>query len=575
MFVTVADENSGAPEQTAQLEREIRKLRREVVHLKNAVVQEKLASTTALNQYKAGTFIQRERERYLALLLASSPSIILILSHTGRIEFCSEYFLAKAGFIAAAEVQGHRLEEVFFHFLDAETQAALPAYVQTVMSTNGPLALDVGFRFSSSGAVEDFTGQLIPMKDERHGSGVMLMLHDVTDLKRSREEALAASKAKSAFLSNMSHEIRTPMNAIIGMTLIGKQAKDAQGKDRALEKIESASTHLLGVINDILDISKIESGKMELSPVVFDFSKMMERVLTVITVKMQAKRQRFSVAVAPEIPRMLFGDDQRLAQIITNILSNAAKFTPEDGRIALDVKLLQRQGDTCTLQVSVTDSGIGISPQEQSRLFNIFQQAEAGTARKYGGSGLGLVISKRLLEMMDGGIEIESEKGNGACFRFTARLGIPATEELEPGAGLDAAENAMGSPACDFSGKTILLVDDVDINLEIATALLEPTCLSIDTARNGREAVHAVAAHPGRYDLILMDVQMPEVDGLQATRMIRGLNVPEAATIPVIAMTANVFKEDIEKCMEAGMNGHLGKPIVMDEVLTMLARYLG
>ena len=576
--MSTQDKEADALSRLAQLERENRKLQREITHLKNAVVQEKLASTTILNQHKASTFIQRERERYLALLLANSPSIILFLNQTNRVEFCTEYFIGKAGFKDAKEIQGHTVAEVLADFLDAATHEKLLEHIENVIRTNAPLALDARFYFDGNGTAEDFVGLLVPMTDEeQHSNGIMLMFHDVTDLKRSREEALAASKAKSDFLSNMSHEIRTPMNAIIGMTSIGKRETDPERKNYAFEKIESASTHLLGVINDILDISKIESGKMELSPIVFDFKQMLDRVLSVVTLKMQDKGQHFSISIDPQIPDILFGDDQRLAQVIANILANATKFTPEGGSIAFSVQLLNLESDSCVIEMSAKDSGIGMSKEEQGKLFNIFQQAQAGTARKYGGSGLGLAISKRILELMGGAIWVESETGKGACFFFTVPLAIPgdaaASAGGEPGGALPPPGSSQAD-AVDFSGRVILLVDDIDINLEIAVALLAPTKITVDTAKDGREAVDAVTANPDRYDLILMDVQMPEVDGLEATRMIRDLPVPQAASIPIIAMTANVFKEDIEKCLAAGMNGHLGKPIVMDEVVRVLSQYL-
>ncbi len=371
----------------------------------------------------------------------------------------------------------------------------------------------------------------------------------------------------------MSHEIRTPMNAIIGMTSIGLKEESAERKNFALRRIESASSHLLNIINDILDISKIESGKMELAPAAFNFREMLAKVTALISQSVNDKRQKFTVQIAQDIPDNLFGDDQRLNQVITNILSNASKFTPEEGEIELVAALQNIDEDFCTLKVSVQDNGIGISAKQQEKLFNIFQQAEAGTARKFGGSGLGLAISRRIVEMMDGEIGVESELGVGTCFYFTVRLrrqkatGRQANEET-PGYEMQKVQ------ACDFSAYTALAVDDIEINLEIIVALLEQTKINIDTALSGKTAVEMFRQNPGKYSLILMDMQMPEVDGLQATEMIRASGLVNAKDIPIIAMTANVFKEDIEKCMDAGMNGHLGKPINIAEVISVLQQYL-
>jgi len=572
----ISNEDIDIQSKLTQYEREIRRLNREILHMSQAIAQEKTAYTTILNQQKASTFIMRERERYLMLLLANSPSIILFLSQAGRVEFCADYFAKKAGFKNVAEVEGHTLAEVFAPFLENVSYENILEQSINVMQTNTPAFVDATFRFKQDGTFEDFDGLIVPMNDEQNNSkGIMLLFYDVTDLKRSREEALAASQAKSSFLSNMSHEIRTPMNAIIGMTLIGKHEKSPEKMIYAFEKIESAGAHLMGVINDILDISKIESGKMELSYINFSFTQMIDRVVSVSTIKIQDKSQRFSIETDPAIPEILFGDDQRLAQVITNLLSNATKFTPEEGEVELSANLLSTQSDKCVIQVSVKDSGIGMSDEEQDKLFNAFQQAEAGTSRKYGGTGLGLVISKRILEMMDGDIRVESAPGQGSRFIFTAVLGVPAHTGKEDDAGqtVKILSGETGAAVEDFSGKVILIVDDVDINLEVAIALLEPTNITIDTAASGKEAVDAFAADPARYDLILMDMQMPEIDGLQATRMIRAQNTPEALRVPIIAMTANVFKEDIEKCIAAGMNGHLGKPIVIDDVMNTLSRY--
>jgi len=555
-------------EELKELKRENRKLSRENTHLKAAIAQEKIAYTTVLNQQKASTFIQRERERYLALLLANSPSIILILNQSGRIEFCTDYFIEAAGFNNPSDVLGHPLSDVLSSFMSDEAHNELLDHTKLAALTNTPLSLDVSFCFNTN--IVDFSGLLVPMKDEKHeGTGLMLLFHDVTSLKRSREEALAASQAKSSFLSNMSHEIRTPMNAIIGMTNIGKNAQNLKGKNEAFEKIEIASSHLLGIINDVLDISKIESGKMELSLIDFDFSEMIDKVVSVVAVRMHDKNQSFSVYLDPQIPNYLYGDDRCLAQIMTNILSNATKFTPEAGEIKLTAMLLDKQDDKCTFRISIKDTGIGMTKEEQAKLFNIFQQAEAGTSRNYGGSGLGLAITKRLLELMGGEIKVESKKGQGSEFIFVVSLLMSDPSKVEM-----PTEAKDLEVLTNFSGKTVLVVDDVAINLEIAKALLEPMSLEVVTASSGKEAVELFSLNSDIYDLIFMDMQMPEVDGLEATKMIRGQGTGKAVSIPIIAMTANVFKEDVEKCIAAGMNSHLSKPIDMVEVVNTLRKYL-
>jgi len=555
-------------EQLKELQRENRKLSREVTRLKNAVAHEKIAYTTILNQQKAATFIQRERERYLALLLANSPSIILFLNQVGRVEFCTDYFRKMAGFENPADVLGRPLSDVLLAFMEKEAHAKLLEQVQAVAMTNIPVSLDVSLAFR--GYDVDFEGLLVPMKDEeRESTGLMLLFHDVTSLKRSREDALAASQAKSSFLSNMSHEIRTPMNAIIGMTAIGKSKGSLEEKNEAFDKVETASAHLLRIINDILDISKIEAGKMELSPIDFNFSDLIERVTSVAAIRMQDKKQLFSVHIDSEIPSYLYGDDQCLAQIMTNILSNATKFTHENGKITLKAELLEHNSDTCRIKVSVKDSGIGMTEEEKAKLFNIFQQADLGISRKFGGSGLGLAISKRLLELMGGEIWVESEKGKGSLFAFAVSFLVSDPGNIEIG-----TEDAKLDNDYDFSGKTVLVVDDVELNLEIVAALLEPSNLEVVMATSGSEAVKLFSENPQAYDLILMDMQMPEIDGLKATQMIRAQDSERAASIPIVAMTANVFKEDIEKCIAAGMNGHLGKPIDIDEVMGVLASYL-
>ncbi|MDR0963745.1 MAG: response regulator [Clostridium sp.] len=563
----------------SEYEREIRKLKRELSHMKNAISQEKVAYTTILNQQKASTFIMRERERYLMMLLANSPNIILFLSQTQRIEFCTDYFIGKAGFQSVAEVSGHTLSEVFSPFLDAQSHDLLIAQSRDVMQMNKSVTFELPITFGQSGGAEDYDGLLVPMNDDEYNSkGSMLLLHDVTDIKRSREEALSANKAKSSFLSSMSHEMRTPMNAIIGMTAIGKREQDPKRMIVAFNKIETASMHLLGVINDILDISKIESGKMELSNIHYNFLEMIDRMVNIVSVKMNDKGQRFIMDLDPLIPSVLFGDDQHLTQVITNLLSNATKFTAEGGEITFGAHLINQESDQCTLKMYVKDNGIGMTKEEQGKLFAAFQQADASTTRAYGGTGLGLAISKRIVELMGGEIWVESEPSKGSCFTFTVPSALPthtdSPQELVESTYTKRIVSIEDAKDFDFSGKTVLIVDDIDINLEIVAALIEPTNITIVQAISGKQAVDIFSKAPTRYDIILMDMQMPVMDGLQATRIIRGMDCPNALTVPIIAMTANVFREDIEKCKEAGMNDHLGKPMDMHTVITMLARYL-
>jgi signal transduction histidine kinase/DNA-binding response OmpR family regulator len=517
------------------------------------------------------------------------------------------------------------------------------------------------------------------------------------EIKDALQQATAASKAKGEFLSNMSHEIRTPLNAIIGMTSIAESTDKTERKNYAIEKIKVASKHLLGSINDILDVSKIEAGKFELSPVEFNFEKILQRVVTVTNFKVIEKKQKLMVHIEKAIPRIMFGDEQRLAQVIANLLGNAVKFTPENGTIDINASFEGERDGICTIKIEVTDSGIGISREQQEKLFKPFQQAESSTSRKFGGTGLGLTISRSIVEMMGGRIWVESELGKGTTFVFTIQLqrvddktykvpdwgglrilavdddyvildyfkkisercgavfdavssggdalrliekngpygiyfidfympdmnGMELTRILKErkdenayvvmisgsewgtieaeakntgvdkfilkplfpsnivdsvneflGTGMTKELIAQSKPVDRFEGRRILLVEDVDINREIIITMLEPTLLEIESAENGRIAVEMFSGTPEKYDAIFMDVQMPEMDGYEATQTIRALDIPNAGNIPIIAMTANVFREDIEKCLEVGMNDHIGKPINIDEVLEMLRKYL-
>ncbi len=555
------------------IEKENRKISRENKRLITALQQEKMSAKAALNRQKTSTMAQRQRDRYLALVLENFPGIILFLTEAMRIDFCTNFVVEKTGHKSSIELKGRTLSELFSSFLTHNDFEKLLNHCKETTLTGQPVSFDISFNFQQG--IEDYEGTLISMKDvEIESSGLMLMLHNITALKYSREQALEASKAKSTFLSNMSHEIRTPMNAIMGMTTLGLRETVSERKDIALNRIEKASHHLLNIINDILDISKIESGKMELSSILFNFRQMLTNVMTLISQIIDDKKQQLITEIDPDIPDLLFGDDQRLTQIITNILSNASKFTGEYGKIELTALIQAMDEDSCQIKISVRDNGIGMSAEQQSKLFSIFQQAEAGTSRKYGGSGLGLAISRRIVEMMGGQIGVESELGVGTCFYFTIELPYQVLNDSDTFEDQEIHNINTLEEDDDFSAYTILIVDDIEINIEIMVALLESTGIRIDTATSGKNAVEMFCVDSDRYALILMDMQMPEIDGLQATKMIRRCKSHRAKEIPIIAMTANVFKEDIERCLKSGMNDHLGKPIDIGAVNNILRKYL-
>jgi signal transduction histidine kinase len=401
------------------------------------------------------------------------------------------------------------------------------------------------------------------------------------DLEEQVLIAEAASRAKSDFLANMSHEIRTPLNAVIGMTTIGAQADRPERKDYAFSRIKEASEHLLGVINDILDMSKIEAGKLELSEVPFRLRDVVERVKNVMRFKADEKKLDFTVHVATDVPEAIFGDDLRLTQVITNLVGNAVKFTPEGGSVTVQILVdedaaeenvkgdAEGAGDVTRLRFLITDTGIGISEEQRTRLFRSFQQAEVGTARSYGGTGLGLALSKQIIEMMGGHIWVESVLGKGSTFGFSIRAPRAAMSDAK-----SDVDQTLGLRPNEFAGFTILLVEDIEVNREIVEVLLEGSGLEIVEAANGEEAVSVFKSNPEYYSLILMDVEMPVMDGYRATALIRALDHPWATRVPIIAMTANVFRKDIERSLAVGMNAHLGKPINLSAAINTLRQYL-
>ncbi|MCL2678110.1 MAG: ATP-binding protein, partial [Clostridiales bacterium] len=376
-----------------------------------------------------------------------------------------------------------------------------------------------------------------------------------------KETEEKSSRARSEFLSRMSHEMRTPMNAIMGMTSLVKNTAETEKRNDMLDKISSASSHLLKFIDDVLDMSDIEDNKLRLSCAEFSFAVLIRDILNKANPEVKKKQQSLTANIDPSIPDTLMGDERRLAQVILNLLANAVKFTPEQGLIQINAFVRGVEEEKLTMQIEVIDNGLGMTKEQREKLFIPFEQADGGITRKAGGAGLGLAISKHIIGLMGGEIWAESQFGKGSKFSFTvkAQLKAPAAKDDAP---------------LSLEGKTALLAEDVEINREIVIAMLEGSGLQIVCAENGRATVEAFSADPGRFDVILMDINMPEMDGVEAARRIRTLATPQSARVPIIAMTANVLMSEVDKYLAAGMTDHIGKPVDFDKLLSKLYKYL-
>lgn len=514
----------------------------------------------------------QEKLQQLSRAVENSPSIVVITDNLGLIEYVNPKFSEITGYLPE-EVIGRNPRILNAGVHSNEFYRELWETILTGREWRGDFynkKKNGGFYWehSSISPIRNDLGEI---------SHFVAIKEDITEAKRlsdellaARDAAYAASRSKSEFLANMSHEIRTPLNAIIGFSSLTLKSSLPPLQKDYIGKIHTAGELLLNIINDILDFSKIEAGQLDMEQIPFRLDIVISNIISMLKQKVVAKGLNLRADTAPEVSVYLIGDPHRLVQIFANLLNNAFKFT-EYGEIALESELLTRENEQVQLKFSVRDTGIGISEEQISKLFQPFTQADGSITRRFGGTGLGLSISKQLVELMNGKIWCESTPGKGSTFIFTAWFGIAQASDIEHVNLVSAIPGEEKRTSFDFSGSRILLVEDNETNRQLVIEILKETGAVMDVAADGKDAV-AMITGGTQYDLVLMDIQMPVMDGYEATRLIRGDR--RFAALPIIAMTAHAMHDEQQRSLQAGINAHIAKPIDAKAMLQAIRFYL-
>ena len=514
---------------------------------------------------------QESREEEIRHILNSVPAEIAVLSAGGQLVLANRLFAERIGRtpdqIASIVDWWLASSSSASHVISHDTHRGVECRTRVVADAGGR---------SNEAEILCLDGQLRTYQmscNILNGKGLMV-LADVTLHKRAelslygaKKEAERAARTKSQFLANMSHEIRTPMNAIIGLSELGMQMRAAPPVDDYLSKIFGTASGLLGIINDLLDFSKIEAGKLHIENVSFDLAALVKRQVDLLAPKAAQKQLALEVRIAKDVPSRVSGDPLRIGQVLANLLSNAIKFTPH-GSVNVSISAKDSGNGQAVVRFVIKDTGIGISPEHQKLLYQPFTQADGSTTREYGGTGLGLAICKQLVQMMGGEIDCDSTLGHGSTFSFQIQFGVPAATS----AAYQSIELAMPTRPEVLAGASVLLVEDNPVNQLVAREVLRRAQLQVTVASHGAEAVSILQASPDGFDAVLMDVQMPTMDGYEATQRIR--NDLKMESLPIIAMTAHVFEIEKQRCLDAGMNAHIAKPFHSDTVLGVLSRWI-
>ncbi len=508
-----------------------------------------------------------EKLQKLSQAVEQSPGIIVMADTRGNIEYVNPRFTEVTGY-SFDEVKGKSL---FFMELEENGEEKCKDMIQAVFSGK-EWRSEIRHKSKNNVVFWEYAYYSPIINSEGVVTNYLKVSEDITERKlmsenlfKAKEAAEAANRAKSEFLANMSHEIRTPLNGIIGMTNLTLQTELTDEQRENLNIVNSCAELLLRVINDILDYSKIEAGKMTLENVKFDFFNLLEKTYKAHIVQANEKGLRLSYTVQKGIPRILVGDPGRLQQVLNNLISNAVKFT-DIGEVRIDVDIIEKRDDSVKLKFTVSDTGIGIDGDKMNMLFKSFSQVDSSITRKYGGTGLGLAISKQLVEMMGGEIWVESQKGKGSTFYFTAGFKRKAKSSVKAECTSNADERVLGRKL------NILLAEDDKVNQQVIAGMLKKEQCSLTIAENGFEAIKLFEEN--EFDLILMDVQMPEMDGIEATKRIRKMEEGTFRHIPIIAVTAFAFENDREKILEAGMDDYISKPFSFDDIYAAINRVL-